>query len=99
MVVGDSVQNLSRFTETPRQVRADFGVGAFDLAVDGFADVVEQSGAARQPLVDTDFSGDNAGQVRDLNGVFKDVLTVRGAKVHPAQKLKHPRLEPDHVGL
>src|SRR5699024_9775946 len=87
VVVGDGVDDLLRLAEAPAQVGADLGVGAVYLAVDRFAYVVKQTGAARHRLVDAELGGDYAAQVRHLHGVLQDVLREAGAELHAPQEL------------
>src|SRR5690606_15939257 len=84
VVVGDRVDDLAGFTETPPEVRSDLRVGALDLAVDRLADVVQQARAARHGLVHPDLCGDDPGEVGYLHRVLEDVLSVAGAELHAA---------------
>ncbi len=56
------------------QVRADDGVGAFDLVVHGLADVVQETCALGFLFVQAELSGHDATQERDFHGVLEYVL-------------------------
>ena len=58
------------------QLRADGHMGALGLVVNGFADVMEQSRAARHDRIDADFGGHESGNKRDFGGMFKGILPV-----------------------
>ena len=69
------------------QLRADLGVRALVLVIDGLADVVEQTGAARELDVGAELGGDEAREVADLDRVQQHVLRVRLAELQPAEVL------------
>ena len=86
MVGHDGVENVAGFTEFLGQVRADDGVGAFDLVVNGLAKVVEQAGALGPFYVHAQFGGHDAGQGGHFQGVLEHVLGVAGAVLELAEQ-------------
>ena len=87
MVRGDGVDDLLGLAELLGQVRADDGVGAFDLVVHGLADVVQQPGAFGLLLVEAEFGRHDAAQEGDLHGVLEHVLGEAGAVVQAAEQV------------
>lgn len=60
-------------------------MGTFHFVIDGFADIVQQSGALRQRDVRAKLSGHDGGKMRDLDGVIEHVLTITCAVAHTAK--------------
>jgi hypothetical protein len=56
-------------TVPPRQVGADDGVGTFDLVVNSFPDIMQQTPAPGMFNAGAQLVGDHGGEVRCLNGV------------------------------
>ena len=68
--------------------RADRGVRALDLVVDGLADVVEQAAHLGDLDVGADLGGDDRGQVARLDDVVEHVLAVAGPELEPAEQAR-----------
>lgn len=80
MVTTDGVEDgFVFFAVLGGEVHTDLGVTAFGFVVHGFADVVEESGAACESSVETELVGDDLGEVGDFDGVLEDILAVGGA--------------------
>ena len=77
VVRGDRVDDLGRAGCGAAAIcRADGGVRALDLVVDGLADVVEQAAHLGDLDVGADLGGDDRGQVAGLDDVLEHVLAV-----------------------
>ena len=69
------------------KIRADVHVRAFDLVVDGLADVVQQAGALGQRDVHAQLGGHHAGTGAETSmRMLQHVLAVAGAVAHAAQQ-------------
>ena len=55
--------------------------------IQGFADIMQQAGAAGDGGIQPQFAGHNTGQVRHFQRVIQHVLTVAGAVTQPTQQL------------
>ncbi len=84
VVSADGVEDGFGLVEFADEFHAEGGVAAFLIVVHGFADVVEESGAAGEGAVETEFIGDHLAEEGDFDGVAEDVLAVAGAVVESA---------------
>ena len=62
---------------------------SFHLAINGLADVVEQSAAFGDGVVDAELDGHQSRELRDFQRVHQHVLTVRRAIAKSAEETKH----------
>ena len=81
------------------QVNADIHMGAFHLAVNCLADVMQQTGTLCLCCIDAQFSGKNTGDMGNLNGMLQDILSITGAVTHAAQQLNQLRMQAMDAGL
>ena len=72
MVAFDGIENFGLLVKSPTEVGPDLGVTAFDLVVDGFANIMEQSAPPRESTVEPKFIGNGLAQ----KGNFEAVLDV-----------------------
>ena len=83
------VEHDAGLVEALEEVGADGGVAAFDVVVDGLADVVEQAGPAGDGAVQAQFVRHHLGQEGHLDAVSQDVLAVAGSEAQGAQEAQH----------
>ena len=62
---------------------------ALQVAVDGFADVVQKCGARGDVAVEAELLRHDAGEERDLLRVIEDVLAVAGSELQPPHQPQH----------
>ena len=87
-VVGlDGVDDFLGLLILAGDVDADGHVAALDLVVDGLADIVQEAGALGGGHVDAELGSEQAGNVRNLDGVVEHILAVTGAVLHAAEQL------------
>ena len=87
-VVGlDGVDDFFRLLVLAGDVDADGHVAALDLVVDGLAEIVQETGALGQGNVHAELSGEQTGDLGDLDGVVEHVLTVARAVALAAEEL------------
>ena len=87
MVRRNGVDHDRGFTVTFHEVGADDGVAALILALDTFADVVEQAGAFGDTWIEANFARDQRTKQAHLDGVIECVLSVREAIFQAAEQL------------
>ena len=68
-------------------INADGDMAALDLVVDSLADIVQEACTLCGVYINAQLCGNKAGNVRDLDRVLQDVLTVAGAVFHAAEQL------------
>ena len=82
-----------------QELHAERDVGAFELVVDGLADIVQQAGALRRGDVRAELGCHHAGKMRDLDGVLEHVLTVARTVMQAAEQLHQLGVQAAHAGL
>ena len=82
----DSVDNGLVFAESTSKVSADHGMVAFDFAVDGLADVVQQAGTLGGNGIEAKLACHDAAKVGNLERVVQDVLAIRRAIAQTAER-------------
>ena len=83
----DSVDDRFALFIPLADIDADGDVAALDLVVDGLADIVQKACALCRVDVDAELRCDKAGNVRHLDRVLQDILTVARAVLHAAEQL------------
>ena len=81
------------------KVYANLNVAAFNLVVDGLADIMQQTCTACRNRIEAEFAGHHAGNVCHLDGVLQDVLTITGAVAQAAENLDQLRMNAVDAGL
>src|SRR4029450_11453383 len=87
---GDSAPRLALVR--PRALGTEDRVRTLHLVRHRLADVVEQRPALGDRRVDPELGRDRRGDVRRLDEMLEDVLTVRGPELQPPE-------QPDHLGV
>ena len=82
----DGIDHLRRFVVFLRDIRRYLVMRAFDLVVDGFADIVQQRGAFAERDVEPEFAGDSARKPGDFQRMLQLVLSVGSAVFQFAEK-------------
>ena len=72
-------------------------MGALELMVQGFANVVQQAGALGSLHIGAQLRGHHTGDMADLDGVLQHVLAVAGTVVQLAQQLLQLRMQSAHA--
>ncbi len=72
-------------------------MAALNFVVDRLADIVQETGALGQGNVHAELSGEQAGDLGDLDGVVEHVLTVARAESQTAEELDEIGLQPVDV--
>ena len=83
---GDAIDHLLGFAVAFDDFRADDGVHAFHLVVNGFADVVQEAGPLGGGDVQAQFRRDQGHQLGHLDGVLENVLAEAVAEMQAAQQ-------------
>ena len=81
------MNHIGGFLVLPGNLCTDGHMAALDLMVNGFTDIVEQTGPLCGGYVHTQLGGNQTGNMADLNGVVQHVLAVAGTVLHTAQQL------------
>ena len=81
------------------KVDANLDMAALDFVGQGFADVVNQTGAFGSSNICAQLGSHYACQMSHLDGVLQYVLTVAGTVSHAPQQLDHIRVHTVNVGL
>ena len=81
------------------KIYADIDMRAFHLAVNCLADIMQQAGALCLCGIDAQLSGENAGDMRNLNGVLQHILTIACAVTHASEQLDQLRMQTVHAGF
>ena len=97
MVRRDAVDHFRRLVIALGHLDAQLDVRAFQLVIDGFANVVEQARALGKLNVRAQLRRHQARQMTDLNGMLQHVLTIAGAELQPAQQLHQLMVDAMHV--
>src|SRR5688572_29437538 len=79
--------DLLRLAVTAKKVRSDQRVRAFDLVIDGLADVMQRSPARGSAHAQTPSTRHEADNVRDLHGVMENILRKAVAKLEAPEQL------------
>src|SRR3989344_2450416 len=79
------LDHLLTHAEFLQDAAADFDVGAGDLVVHSFADVVEESSSTSDSFVGTQFSCEHARKVGNFDGVVEHILTVARTEVETSE--------------
>ena len=87
MVGVDRVDNRVAFLVFSGEVNADLDMGAFDLVVDRFADIMQQSRALCEGGIESQLVRHHAREISHLDGVVEYILTVAGAVTQPSEHL------------
>ena len=87
MVSLDSMNNLLVFTVLVGNFNTKLDVRALSLCCNRLTDIVKKSGSRSPGDVNAHLVCHNAGKHRNLYGVAKSVLTVRGTVFHSAKQL------------
>ncbi|MPN50690.1 hypothetical protein SDC9_198322 [bioreactor metagenome] len=66
----DGMHHFRAFLVFAGDIRADHGMRAFHLVVDGFADIMQQAGALGKSNIRTQLRRHHARQMRDLDAVL-----------------------------
>ena len=72
---------------------------SFDLVIDRFADVVEETRCLADVDISADFRGKCGRDDRTLQGVGEHILSIAGAELEAAQQLDQVWVEANYVGL
>ena len=59
---------------------------SFYLMVNGFTDIMKQSGTLRHADIHTDLAGQKACQMGYFDGMLQCILTIAGTELHSSQK-------------
>ena len=86
VVGGDGVDDAGVFPVGAEEVGGGEGVAAGVVAVEGFAEVVEEAGTAGGFGVEAEFGGDKGADGGDFDGVIEGVLVVGEAEVELAEE-------------
>ena len=78
---------------------ADGSVRAFNLVVNGFAQIVQQAAGFGQRHIRANLRRNHAGQQRSLHGMGVLVLAIRGAELQAPQQPQDLRVEARHTRL
>ena len=95
----DGVDDDGILLELPGKIRAQLNVAALYLVVNGLAQIMEQSGALGKRHVDAELGCHQARDVRDLDGVVQNVLTIGRAVFLAAQELDELGVQVVDAGL
>ena len=90
----DGVHDGLGLVHAASKVGTDERVRAFDLVVDGLAEVVQQSGTLRELHVDAELGRHDAGEVADLERVLEHVLAVARAELQAAERADEFGVQP-----
>jgi len=99
VVGGDAVDDLLRRFVAAGQFRAERGVGAFHVVVDGLADVMQQAAHLGHGDVRAQLGGDDPGDVGGLDGMGVLVLAVAAAELELADQLDQLRVQAGQADL
>ena len=99
MVRLDGVDDDGIFLVLLGKLDAQLDVAALHLMVDGFAEVVQQACALGKRHVDAELGCHQARDVRDLDGVVQNVLTIGRAVFLAAQELDELGVQVVDAGL
>ena len=97
MVRLDRIDNDLRFFILAAQIRAQLDMGPFHFMVHCLADIVEQACAFGKSDIKAEFSGDQSGQLRDLNRMLERILAVTGPEAELAEKPDKFGMDPVHA--
>ena len=95
----DGMRHSLTLAELAAELPRDDGMRSFDLVCNGLANVVEERSSACDPFVDSKFDRHDRGEVRALQRMLEDVLTVRGAVIEPSKDRQQFGIETRHVRL
>ena len=93
MVPDDTVDDGLREAVAFEELAADHGVRSFDLVIDRFADIVQETGALHRLRVVSRFRREHSGDVRYLDRVTEHVLAVGRAEMQTPKELHEVRIE------
>ena len=74
-------------------------MAALDLVIDGLADIVQETGALCDVYLNAELRCKQTGNVRHLDGVLQDVLTVARAVLHASEQLHELGIKAVDVGF
>src|SRR4029453_13960568 len=94
-----AVDHLERQVVALRDLSADGGVRAFDLVVDGLADVVKEAAHLGGRDVFADLCRDDRGEVTRLDDVVEHVLAIARPVLQPTEELDDLCRQPPDTGL
>ena len=83
----DRIDHLGRFSILLCEVAADLRMGPFHFVINGLAQVMEQSGPARQFLVHTALGRHDTGEIGDFPGMHQHILAVARPILEPPDEL------------
>src|SRR5690606_18369649 len=85
----DGVDDFPGFAVLPSNLYAQLEVGSFHVTINGFADVVKQSGTLADFHIGTQFSRHDCGKICYVTAVIENVLPVTGSIPESAQQAEN----------
>ena len=74
-------------------------MGTFNLMVDGFTDIMQQSGTFCHADIHTDLTCQKSGKLCHLDGMFQCILSITGTELHTSKETHQLRMDAVHTNF
>ena len=87
VVASNGIHHNWVFLVLTSQLRTNLNVATFNLAVNGFPNVMKESSTTGKSCIFTKFTGDDTRQLSNLNRMTQDILPIRSTELQTSHDL------------